>query len=506
MSSKLDGHDDAIAAATLSVSDAAGLMPEPQLTSVGASVGMNRLLNFIIALPFADAATAELPFTRLLRLSLFQVSVGMAMVLLYGTLNRVMVVELNVSVWLVSLMVALPLVFAPLRALIGHRSDYHHSAFGWRRVPYIAYGSMLQYAGFAIMPYSILILSDPSNKLAFIGQFFAAISFLLVGAGLHTVQTAGLALATDLAAPEKRPRVVALLYAMLLLGMVASALLFGHLLRNFSHQRLVEVVHAAALATIIMNVIALWKQESIDIKRAVANIPRPPFRETWRAFIQGGYASQLLIVVGLGTAGFSMQEILLEPYGAQVLGLTVSQTTSLTALLAGGTFVAFALSGYLLTHGGDSYRLAAYGALIGIVAFALVIFSASAESPILFRVGTSLIGFGAGLLGVGTLTAAMGLAESGHAGLALGAWGAVQATSQGLAIAIGGALKDFVTGFAISGSLGPDLISPSLGYRLVYGIEIVLLIAALVMVIPLVLRSRTDKLSPPSQFGLDQMP
>ena len=72
-------------------------------------------------LPFADAATTELPLGRLLRLSLFQVSVGMALVLLNGTLNRVMIVELGVPAWLVSLMVALPLVFAPFRALIGFR-------------------------------------------------------------------------------------------------------------------------------------------------------------------------------------------------------------------------------------------------------------------------------------------------------------------------------------------------------------------------------------------------
>ena len=39
-------------------------------------------------LPFADAATPELPLGRLLRLSLFQVSVGMSAVLLIGTLNR----------------------------------------------------------------------------------------------------------------------------------------------------------------------------------------------------------------------------------------------------------------------------------------------------------------------------------------------------------------------------------------------------------------------------------
>ena len=73
-------------------------------------------------LPFADVATKELPLSRLLRLSLFQVSVGMAAVLLTGTLNRVMIAELGLPAGLVALMVALPLLFAPLRALIGYTS------------------------------------------------------------------------------------------------------------------------------------------------------------------------------------------------------------------------------------------------------------------------------------------------------------------------------------------------------------------------------------------------
>ncbi|MEQ8514862.1 MAG: PucC family protein, partial [Chromatocurvus sp.] len=103
-------------------------------------------------MPFADAVTEELPLKRLLRLSLFQVSVGMAFVLLNGTLNRVLVLELGQAAWLVSLMVSLPLLFAPLRALIGFRSDHHRSALGWRRVPYIWLGTLAQFGGLAIMP------------------------------------------------------------------------------------------------------------------------------------------------------------------------------------------------------------------------------------------------------------------------------------------------------------------------------------------------------------------
>ena len=66
-------------------------------------------------------------------------------------------VELGVPAWLVSLMVGLPLVFAPFRAFIGFRSDNHRSALGWRRVPYIWMGTLLQFGGLAIMPFALLI-------------------------------------------------------------------------------------------------------------------------------------------------------------------------------------------------------------------------------------------------------------------------------------------------------------------------------------------------------------
>lgn len=456
-------------------------------------------------LPFADVATADLPLPRLLRLSLFQVSVGMAMVLLTGTLNRVMVVELGLSTWLVALMVSLPLVFAPLRALIGHRSDYHHSAFGLRRVPYIWMGTMLQFGGFAMMPFALILLPEPSAWLNLLGQVSAALAFLLVGAGLHTTQTAGLALATDLAAPETRPRVVALLYVTLLLGMFGSSLLFGYLLSDYSPARLIEVIQGAAVATVLLNVLALWKQEAVDLKRAAAPEARPRFRESWKTFSQGGRSSRLLVAVGLGTAAFSMQDILLEPYGGQVLGLSVSQTTLLTAIWAFGTLLAYGLAGRSLGRGGEPHRIASFGVAIGIVAFAAVMLAAALQSGVLFRVGAGLIGFGAGLFAVGTLSAAMALAEGGHSGFALGAWGAVQATAAGVATAIGGTTRDLIGGLADHHALGAALTGPAVGYGFVYGLEILLLLATLPAIIPLAL-SPLARRSARRRMGLDQMP
>jgi BCD family chlorophyll transporter-like MFS transporter len=459
-------------------------------------------------LPFADAASEELPLGRLLRLSLFQISVGMAVVLLTGTLNRVMIFELGVPAWLIALMVSLPLVFAPLRALIGFRSDTHRSVLGWRRVPYIWFGTLMQFGGLAIMPFALLVLSGDGHGPAWIGVVGAALAFLLTGAGMHTAQTAGLALAGDLAPESSRPRVIALLYVMLLVGMVGSALIFALALADFEQIRLIRVIQGAALATMILNCLALWKQEPRSPATTDPDRPRVSFRLAWRELMREPGMRRFLLAVGLGSAAFSMQDILLEPYGAEILGLSVSATTILTALLAGGALAAFAYAARALGRGGDPHRLAAIGVLVGIVGFTAVVLAAPVNSGLIFRIGTTLIGFGGGLFAVSTLTAAMDMGGQSDNGLVLGAWGAVQATAIGTGVALGGGLRDFVDGLAAAGHLGPALSGPAVAYGFVYQVEIVVLFLTLAIVGPLAKpwqRGRSVAV-PRKRFGLDQMP
>ena len=434
--------------------------------------------------PWADAASAALPWSRLARLSLFQVSVGLALVMLNGTLNRVMIVELGVPAWLVGTMVALPLVFAPLRALIGFRSDHHRSAIGWKRVPYLWLGTMLQFGGFAIMPFALLLLTGDGNAPVWVARGAAALSFLLVGAGLHTVQTAGLALATDMAPPERRPQVIAVLYVALLVGMLVSALALGALLSDYRHLRLIQVVQGAAVVSVALNVVALWRQEALSPSDG-ERPPRPRFADAWRRFSAGTRATRFLVAVTLGTLAFGMQDILLEPYGGEILGLSVGATTGLTAVLAGGGLIAFVLAATVLARGMQPVRLAAAGALAGVAAFSAVIFADPLASTALFATGTFGIGFGGGLFAVGTLTVAMTLGEDGDAGLSLGAWGAAQATAAGVGIALGAALRDAVTALGASGALGEALAGPATGYSVVYHLEIFLLFATLVALGPL---------------------
>lgn len=94
----------------------------------------------------------------------------------------------------------------------------------------------------------------------------------------------------------------------------------------------------------------------------------------------------------------------------------------------------------------------------------------------MFTAGVVFIGFGAGLFGHGTLTATMNSAPPGQAGLALGAWGAVQASTAGLAMALGGIFRDLAAQFMSSAS----------AYSIVYSLEIVLLVMTVLIMKPLV--------------------
>ncbi|MEM6477001.1 MAG: BCD family MFS transporter [Pseudomonadota bacterium] len=450
-------------------------------------------------LPFADAASTELPLSQLLRLSLFQFSVGMAAVLLNGTLNRVMIVELSVPAWMVATLIAVPLLVAPFRALIGHKSDRHVSALGWRRVPYIWFGTLMQFGGLAIMPFALLLLSREADFM--LGTIGAAGAFLLTGAGFHITQTAGLALATDLAPEDKRPRAVALLYVMLLVGMMFSAFVIGGLLIEFSPTRLVQVIQGAAVVTFILNLTALWKQEARAPERNKANDDAPSFRELWNAFVKDGRNARLLTAIGIGAAGFAMQDALLEPYGGEVLGLSVGATTALTGAWALGALVGFILSGRSLSRGADPLRIAGMGLVTGVAAFLLILFAAPFGSPMMLFAGASFIGLGLGLFSVGTLIEAMNLAKQATAGLALGAWGAVQATCAGLGIFLGGALRDIVAWMAADGSLSEVLATRATGYGTVYILEILLLLAGLAAIGPLVGHARRTTTDPTGETG-----
>ena len=461
-------------------------------------------------LPFSDAGSANFSLFQLLRLSLFQISVGMATVMLAGTLNRVMIVELLVPASLVAVMIAIPVLIAPLRTFYGHKSDTYKSFIGWKRIPYMWFGSLFQFGGLAIMPFAIIILSgDQTVGPSWAGEVLVAIAFLFTGIGMHITQTVGLALAADRATKENRPRVVALLYFMFLFGMGISAVVIGILLADFSKLRLIQVVQGSAVLTLILNLVAVWRQEQIIINNQ-KNDKSEKFFLSWKKFISDRKTNSLIWVVFWGTLAFSMQDVLLEPYGGQILGLSVSETTNLTGVWALGALLGLALAANNSKKTVSSVSNAMTALLIGIVGFSAIIFSSPMQFPFLYFLGTLFIGFGTGLFSVSLLIIAMALSSKTNlgSGFILGSWGAAQAIGAGLGIAVGGILRDVVNKIALSGYLGSTFENNSIGYIFVYHLEILFIFITLIALGMLSQEINKRKIKDHAQksFGLTEIP
>jgi BCD family chlorophyll transporter-like MFS transporter len=343
---------------------------------------------------------------------------------------------------------------------------------------------MYQFGGFAIMPFALLVLSGYGEAVdapRWIGLSSAALSFLLVGAGVHIVQTVGIALATDLVKEEDQPKVVGLMYVMLLFGMVLAALIYGALLTNYTPGRLIQVIQGSAVVTVALNLLALWKQEALDRVRAQAMLEKrkTSFKAAMAEMTARPGMIRLMVLIGMGTFGFGMADVLLEPYGGQALGFSVAETTRLTALLASGTLVGFGIASKVLGGSFDAVSLGRIGALIGIPGFAAVIGSSMGGGASMFLAGTLATGLGAGLFGHATLTATLRAAPVERTGLALGSWGAVQATAAGLGVALAGIVRDVIVGLDSGAAL-----SAHAPYNTVFGIEIVFLAIAVMIAVP----------------------
>ena len=462
-------------------------------------------------LPFSDAASSKFSLLQLLRLSLFQVSVGMATVMLAGTLNRVMIVELLVPASLVAVMIAIPVLIAPMRTFYGHKSYTYKSFIGWKRIPYMWFGSLFQFGGLAVMPFAIIILSgDQTVGPDWAGEVLVAIAFLLTGIGMHITQTVGLALAADKATKETRPRVVALLYFMFLFGMGVSAIVIGALLEDFSKLRLIQVVQGSAVLTLILNLIAVWRQERIIIIKNAMNKSEDRFFISWKKFISDRKSNRLIWGVFWGTLAFSMQDVLLEPYGGQILGLSVSDTTNLTGIWAIGALLGLALAANKSKKTISSVSNAMTALLLGIVGFSAIIFSSPMQFPFLYYLGTLFIGFGTGLFSVSLLIIARALSSATKLGRGsvLGSWGASQAIGAGVGIAIGGIIRDIVNKMALNGYFGSTFENNSIGYIFVYHLEILFIFITLIALgmLSQELNKRKIKNNGQKSFGLTEIP
>ena len=159
---------------------------------------------------------------------------------------------------------------------------------------------------------------------------------------------------------------------------------------------------------------------------------------------------------------------MLEPFGAQVLGLPVAQTTRLSSIWGAGVFFTL-IGGLPIVRRAGKKAAANGGALVAAAAFAAIIVTGARALPQAFMLAVFVLRLGGGMMTVSNLSFMLDMTVPEAAGLYMGAWGVANFAGQALGNITSGLLRDLI--YQFTGA-------PATGYYAVFGLEVVGLLAA----------------------------
>jgi len=399
-----------------------------------------------------------------LRLGLREFAAGMASVVVLGVLNRVMKVELGISLVVVAALLASYNLAAPIALAVGHRSD-QRPILGRHRTPYIIGGAVLTGLTVAIAPHLADRLAGGVDVLT-LGLTISV--FVVMGIGMYGAGTVYFALIADLTPRHERAHAASVVYLMLMAGIVAGAALSATLLGDEAQGRntLFAVVGVLVVACTVAGV---WGLDRGDIDEEEL----PERTSAWRAVTDIAAlpaARRFFIFTVVASVFLFLQQAVLEPYGGDVLGLSVRATTGFNAVQTLGVLVGMLLTGRGIADRAGHKRVATIGLAGSSVAFAVLALAALAGSTPASWFAILGAGVTTGLFSVAVLALMMAMAVPERVGLFMGAWTVAHALADGVAVAGGGVIQDLV------GGLGSN---EAVAYAAVFGVQALGLLASI---------------------------
>lgn len=382
--------------------------------------------------------TATLNLRTLLRLGLFQLSAGMVSVLLLGMLNRVLVIELGMSLFMVSLMVGGGHYLGALISIpIGHLSD-RYAWQGYHRLPFLIVGTLFIGLLTGLAPFlGLWVAQTPSGLRISLGFIY----FMFQGIATYTAGTVFLSLITDLTGSQTRGRAVGLIWTMLMLGVLVGVFIGVTMLEEYAFDRLVSTFILVSGLVWLLAAIALWRQEKPN---ALPSAPARSMTEDVKQLWASRQTRLFFLLLVISLFSYFMQDVVLEPFGGQVFGLDVSQTTRFNAYMMVGVIGGILGGGFKLTQMWGKKWVAMVGMVLLAVSFGLLAIVSIWQIAPLVTITIFIVGLGMGLYTAGSVALMMDMTLAGQAGLFAGAWTLATAVAKLPASVIGGFIHDMV--------------------------------------------------------------
>ncbi len=182
------------------------------------------------------------------------------------------------------------------------------------------------------------------------------------------------------------------------------------------------------------------------------------------------------LFLALGALSASAQDAVLEPFGGEVLGLDVGDTTRFNTYWGGGALITLlgtvVATRRRLAH--DQSGTTILGLVLTALPLVLLAVVALTAARTLINPVLVLFGLGYGIYTVGAISLLMAMTSDRRAGAYLGFWSVAQLVFRGVGIFLGGVVRDLL--LLASGSA-------SLAYASVFLLEAVGLLACVALVI-----------------------
>lgn len=412
------------------------------------------------------------------RLSLMRVGAGWMFALLTFNFNRVTIADLGAMAVIVTTLIGLHHFISFFQVYWGRFTD-RYPIFGLRRTPYVILSNIGAALIFMALP-SVAIGLGERSLLATIEAF--ALIFLF-GVLMAMNGSSSNALIAEVTTPKERGAVVAFIWATVIISGIVSAGVSRAIMPQYSPesmQFLYNLTPIIVTVTVMLGVLGLEKPISKEEHRKLlAAAPEKgeagPI-ETWRVAkslmgrnpqVRGFFLFVLLAIFGI-----FLQDAILEPFGAEVFNMPQKDTAAFQQMWGAGALLGMLGIGILSSiFSIQKKTIATLGGLGVAGGLALLMISAITYHREIIQPALFIMGLGIGFFNVGALAMMMEMTVEGQTGLYMGMWGMAQGLGNGFA--------NVVSGLGHTVMIEGGLVSPAVGYALVFGFEALLMVIAI---------------------------